>query len=216
MKKILSLLLVLILTLRPVAALAGNWYTEKGIILAERMHALASDKIYITTFSTADDLIAHIGTLAKSDFSAPVEARMLNLPDEEAAAVLMSLLSMASDGNMPQLSETAKSEIFRRLPGTFISSINGQFGVTMVAASSILSTSESYITPEGFQPGVLLLQYPGEYSVAVAFSQSGEETVSASAMPIYTEFITELTARDDLSLLERVGLNLLFKEIKLS
>ena len=215
MKKFFAFMLALLLALCPVAALAGNWYAEKSLILAERMHTLASDEAYVTTFTTEDNLIAHIGALAGSDFSAPVEARMLSLPDAGSAAALMSMLSMASGGEMAQLSETASAEIIRRLPGTFVSAINGQFGVTMVAASSILSTSETYIMPEDFRPGVLFLQYPGEYSVAVAFSQSGEETVSASAMPIYSEVIQELAASDDLSLLERLGLNLLFQKIEL-
>ena len=216
MKRLLCILLVLLLTLSPLAALAENWYAEKGVILAERMHTLASDEAYVNTFTTDADVLEHVRALAEADLSAPVEARLLGLPDTESAAALMELLSMAGVDEMLHLSETGKAEILKRLPASFISSINGRYGVTMVVASSILSTSETYIMPESFQPGVLFLQYPGEYSVAVAFSRSGEETISASAMPIYTEFITDLTAGENLSLLEQIGLNLLFKKIELS
>ena len=212
MKKFLTALLLVALLLQPLAALAENWYLEKGVSLANHVQTLAADESFIQLYSVYDaDVMESIRSFANSDFSKPVSARMLSLQDTETAAMILSLIQ----GEEYALSEVAEAEVLKRLPSMFINAINSRFGVNWIVTASVLTTSETHILPEDFQPGALMLQYPGDWSVAIAFSQTGESTVTATAIPICSDYLSVFTDSEELSALEMLGLNMLFQKIEL-
>lgn len=208
MKRIIAILTAMLVLLCPMCMAEENWYASAGTDLAERVIALAGDESYAEMYTGMSDIQAIVAEFAASDFSEIKEARILSLPDEKAMGTIMKLLGGIADA---ELSPVAEQELFRRIPGMLITLVNGQHSHSWLGATSILTTSETYVMPEAFQPGVLLLEYPGEYSVAVAFSRTGEETVTASATAVHSGFREGVLKRA--TLLERLAIELMFRKI---
>lgn len=214
MKRLLSILLAALIMLTAFTASAENWYVTQGRQLAQRLHSLANDESYSYLYAEAGEITALIDDFAAADLSAPTEAQMLVLPETGGMLRLISLLGRLAGEKMPSLSETVTEEIDRRLPGMLISLVNGKVSAAWIAASSILTTSETHIRPEDFQPGVLLLEYPGAYSVAVAFSRTGEDTITATATAVQSGFTTSFS--EDMGATEQAFLNSFLRELPLN
>lgn len=213
MKKKLCLLIALVMMLLPVGAMAENWYLEQGLMLAERMDIVAGDEAYRSMYTSSDDVLDIVADFSEADYSAPVKARMLVLPGETGATALLSLIGLAAEEGMPEISEEAMQMIVRGLPGAIVSVINGRVSASWLAASSILHTFETYIMPEEFTPGVLFLEYPGEHSVAVSFAQTGADTVTATAQMIPGGVIDGFTK--DMPFAARLLVNGMFRNIEI-
>lgn len=138
---------------------------------------------------------------------------MFILPETDELLRLFSLLGTLAGEEMPELTEAVTDEIDRRLPGMLISLVNGRVGAAWIAAANILTSSETHILPEDFQPGVLLLEYPGAYSIAVAFSRTGEDTITATATPVPSGVMDSFS--ENLSPMESALFRSLLKELPL-
>lgn len=212
MKKILSVLIAVIL-FASVPAFAENWYLDRAVVMAERIGVLAGDKVYIEMYmTTPDDIAGIIEGAAGQSFSDPVRARMLVMPSEKMTANLLEWIGAAEGAQFERMSVAAKEELMKKLPGIFASAINARRSATWLAASTVLCTVDTHVMPEGFEPCVLLLEYEGDYSVAVSFAKTGTNTVSASASMIPSGTLESLT--EDLPFAARVIFNGLFREIE--
>ena len=214
MKKLISAILAVICVLSTASALAENWYVKEGQSLVKHIVELAGDDAYTALYTAPGDIRAIIDEFAESDFTSPTEARMLSLPDSEAALELLSAVASFAAEDIPEISDAALKELIKRLPGMIVTLVNNQHGTVWIAATTILSASETHVMPEDFQPGILLLEYPGEYSVAVTFSKTGDNTVTATATAIHSGFISLITK--DMSILERIAFEAMFRRVDLS
>ena len=193
MKKTLAILIVFILSLSPVAALAENWYVETALSLIDHMRLLASDTFYYQAHTTSEFVRSNIISFAESDLSAPVDVYMISLPDLERGNMVIEQLGFGSYGDLSQYSDAAAAEMYARMPNAIVNlMIDQQYSATVRMAAGIVSTSRTYHAPEGFESCILLLRYPGKYSVAVSFGQSGEDTVAACSSFIYTSYLEKL------------------------
>ena len=214
-KNILALCAVAVfLSLLPGGALAEeNWYLDVGQTLVERMQALATDDIYISLY-TADEGIAELSQdIGARDYSQPVQARYLALPDVDTARNLLSLMEVFMPEEIPEISDSAMNEIARRLPEILANMFNGYEGEKWLVVSSILKFEESFMQPEEFKPGLLWLEYP-EGAAWVSFSITGEGIITAGVSPAPLDWLESLTS--SMNGLQKVGLNLIFPEIPLS
>ena len=193
MKQLFAILLSLALNLSPIAALAENWYLEKALPLVEHMRQLASDTVYYQSITTSEFVRGNISSFTESDLSAPIDIRMIRLPDLETGSYVIEQLGFGSYGNISQYSDAAAAELYARLPNSIMNAmLNQQYSPLMLTAALITGTSRTYHAPENFESCILFLQYPGEYSVAVSFSKSGEDTVAANSVFIYTSYLEKL------------------------
>lgn len=214
MKRFITWVVICIIALCPVCNAEENWYLQEGKRLAERVFGLAADETYVQMYTASGEIRKVVSDFAKSDFSQIVEARMLSLPDAQSIERLLGLISTLSGEEIPEMSDAVKTEMFKQIPGMLVTMVNNRQGVSWVAATaSVLRTSETYIMPEDFHPCVLLLEYPGEYAVAVAYTQTGEDTLTATATAVYSGFIGMISG--ELSLLERLAFEIMFPKIEI-
>ena len=213
MKKKLCALIALVLMLLPAGAMAENWYLEQGLVLAEQVDALAADEAYCSLYSSSRDILELVREFADGDYSRPVRARMLVLPDETGTNTLFSLVGLIAGEEMPAMSETSLDKFAKGIPNMIVSLANGSMNSTWLAASTMLNAHETHIMPEGFTPGVLFLDYSGDYAIAVTFSKTGAETITASASMIRGGFVDDMTG--DLPFAAKLLVNGMFREIAL-
>ena len=214
MKRWLSLLLALFLTLSPVAYAqeedGGLWYEDQAIALVQELDVLIHDESYGSLYgipSIAGDLVDEV---RKTDFSAmPQSALRFTLPNIDGLLSFVLSPSTSSDGS--ELSEVATKRILDNLPSMLISILNGSADEELVILSSVYNTSKTFVLPDGFQNAIVLLRYPGDYWAAVSFTQTGDNTGTASACFVKAnvqEAIDQLT--DNLG--GKIMYALLFKE----
>lgn len=202
-----------LLSLLPGGALAEeNWYLDVGQALVERMQILAADDIYISLYTAEEEIAELSQAIGAQDYSQPIQARYLALPDVDMAGDLVKLLDTFMPEDIPEISDSAMNEISRRLPEMMASVFNSRFGEKWLAVSSVLKLEESFIQPEEFKPGLLWLEYP-DGAAWVSFSFTGENIVTAVVSPAPVNLMESLT--DSMSELQKVGLNLIFPTIPL-
>lgn len=212
MTKRIAILSVLILMLSMSAA-AENLYLDLGLKLVFRLSELTQDENYAQLFSSSEAILEKVSDFADTDFSEPIEARMFEMPTSETMHQLFTIFGAFSEQTFSEMSEAAQTEIYRQLPSSIVTLINGRYDINWLAASNILHVSETYILPENFHPGLMLLTYPGDFAVAVSFSQTGEDTFTAIATAVPADCLASITG--NLSGLSKSIFETLFRRMEL-
>ena len=213
MKRWLSLWLALFLTLSPVAYAqeedGGLWYEDQAIALVQEMDALLKDEDYTHFVTAAETIISAVEPLKQSDFSSPPQSALrLTIPDSEA--LLAVLESMGAETEDLDCSELCLKAMSQRLPNALLSYLNSTEGAAWLAATSVYTTSETFVLPDGFQNAVVILRYEGDYWAAVGFTQTGEETGTATAYFIQSSAQAFLDLMN--SALDAAGTEVVFQE----
>ncbi len=216
MKKLLATVLALLLLC---AALAEeSWYVDEGRALALRTQVLASDEAYFSLFMpNEDEEVRRLREgFAGADLSKPSGAWFLPLPDEETLLMALRRLSAMEGGDpnedpLDGLTDVSRQALLKRLPGAAANVLASQAGVAWVVLAGVVGVGETVEAPEDFRPGYLLLEYPGDCAVLVAFSQSvpGYVGVSTTLVPASSRQIVQ-SAEDSAKLL---GLSLELEEM---
>lgn len=209
---------ILALALLSCAALAeGSWYVEAGQALAARMQALAADEAYIGLMGSGnEELIDVKDAFVGTDLSRPTAAWFLALPERDeilSAIERYAEMSGTMDADaFAELSDAARDELVRRLPGSVASLLCGQAGVGWIALSSLINAGEAREAPEDFRPGYLLLEYPGNVAVLATFTQSLPGYVGVSASPVPADSLDRV--RPALATARQLGLSLELEKIE--
>lgn len=159
---------------------AADWADDIADELAARLIALASDEGYVSLFTSSEGVLEQTRRMA---LNAEQEARTRSryLMRENPAEVLRAYA--ASQGSeLPELSDLAMEALAGRLSGTAAMLLNGQAGVEWLTACSLLTDGATYLLPEGFAPCAVLLDYGTDADILITFAQTGEDTMSASAV----------------------------------
>ena len=77
--------------------------------------------------------------------------------------------------------------------------INGQQGVTILAATALLTVSDSFLYSGLDKSLIYLYLYEGKYSIMVSFSPDDEGIVNANASIVADEDLSDLQNTDDVS-----------------
>lgn len=194
------------------SAMAENWYVDVGTDLALRMHALAGEDAYVAMYTDSEEILQQIHDFAQTEISTPETMRMLKLPSGEDTKRLINILAAITDEEMAEMSDAVMEHFTRQVPGVLVSVLNSQIGVSWIATASVLTTSETFIQPEDFAPCVLWMEYPGDYAVAVGFTQTGEDTLTATATITRSGLLDSLT--EDMDFVSKLFFNALFQRIE--
>lgn len=218
MKRIMACLLAVVLTASSCWALAeGNWVLEEGESMARRIQALAADENYQKMLIHEEKVLTLLKGLAEADFSKPEAAYMLPIPErDELAGIIRTLGEKVQDAEgleaLLKLSEEAKEELMRRIPSILVNALVSRHGgMNWVAMNSSLSTGRSFVEPEGFTPCILVLEYPGEYAVALLFAHAGEGVVSVSASVLPMDAVRSVSGY--LQKMEGMGISLELRDL---
>ena len=179
MKRFLALLASLALLLALPALAEEDWYLETARELAAQLGELAQDETYLELFGMPQDVSAAIEPFCAADYSSSVLDFRINLPIDAFFKLYDSFSDSAG------LSGAGLERMRAFIPSMLITGYNNAQGVEHVAAASVLNFSRGYPMPEGFSPCIYVLQFDSA-TVAVAFAQSGDATISATAYPLFT------------------------------
>lgn len=219
MKKLIALLLALAL-LAPCAALAEDeWIQAEAEGLAQQLWKLCNDPYFVETMVVMPEAQSLAGEMAAADFTEPSALWRVAIPTaQELYDMLASATTVDDDFEaIAAMSDLGFRELARRLPASAVSiALNtalSEDGIEphWILFSSVLSTGKGYVEPEGFEPCLLLMDYPGSFGVAVSFSRIGEGVISATAQPVPSGMMTRVQGM--LDELEGAGIHLDIRRI---
>ena len=195
MKKLIALLLVLILACIAPLALAEDWYLSTAEALSQRLSVLVSNQTYLAFFidvrqDGVEEELAMMAETAGRDIEQVMRLRYA--PEKVDAYVENYFMTDRAD----EYTALVQTEVLKRMNPSLTGMLNGIIGGTLwTSLSSILCASETFAMPADFHDCVLGLDYGVDTAVLVTFTQTGEDSVTASASYIRTESLySDLTA----------------------
>ena len=149
-----------------------DWYLETASELARCVGELAGDEAYMQMMtSNPFDILA---PLQEADFASVTGAWRIRIGEG-----MISLM-----GSLNGMSQTGRESLNSKMPSVILNQWNAYVSVEAVAASTMLAYTRTYSMPEDFEQCALILQFDGA-QVGVAFMQTGEDTITATAYPLF-------------------------------
>ena len=87
-------------------------------------------------------------------------------------------------GTLDGMSQTGRESLNSKMPSAILNQWNAYVSAEAVAASTMLAYTRTYSMPEDFEQCALILRFDGA-QVGVAFMQTGEDTITATAYPLF-------------------------------
>jgi len=195
MKKIAALLLVLILLCLAPLSLAEDWYLSTAKSLSKRMAILVTNQTYLAFFIDVkqDGVEEELEMMAETVGRDVKDVIRLRYAPEKVDQYVENYFM---GDRVDEYTATVQAEVLKRMNPSLSGMLNGVIGGTLwTSLSSILSASETFAMPDDFESCVLALNYGLDTAVLVSFTQTGEDTVTATASFIRTESLeSDLTA----------------------
>ena len=158
-----------------------EFYVDEAIKLITESGKLASDKDFISVYTTNDEMTEKVLAIGAVDFNKPKDIYYLSA-DREQIIANIEALAKAEGVDIKDLGEHWFEHIWRKLNfSTLASMINASYGAENLAALTILTNSRGYIMPKDFKNNfALFVQYEGDYSAIVSFFEFGDGVISAN------------------------------------
>ena len=158
-----------------------DFYVDEAIKLITESGKLASDKDFISVYTTNDEMTEKVLALGAVDFNKPKDIYYLSADREQIIANLEAL-AKAEGVDFSEMGDVWVEHILKRFNfSTLASLINASYGTENLAALTILTNSRGYIMPKDFKNNfALFVQYEGDYSAIVSFSKFGDGVISAN------------------------------------
>ena len=158
-----------------------DFYVNEAIKLITDSGKLAGDKAFISLYTTNDEMTDKILALSTVDFNKPKDIYYLSA-DREQIYANIEALAKADGVDIENLGANWFEHISKKLNfSTLASMINASYGAENLAALTILTNSKGYIMPKDFKNNfALFVQYDGDYSAILSFSEFGEGVISAN------------------------------------
>ena len=196
MKKLISLLLILILVVTDQFALAEDVLlsmTRTAAQMTGDLSACAASEKYIGYFSTSDRIAAQITEIGEKLSGSPQSAWVIRLDSELLLSVMV--------GEIADLPELAYSNLLRRMPSAMMTQLSAKRSSEFIAACSVLSLGDVFAAVEGMPESVILiLDYGTDVASACRFT-SEFGCASCTVQPIAWDESTQST----LSFLVQMG-----------
>ena len=149
-----------------------DWYLETASELARCVGELAGDEAYMQMMtSNPFDILA---PLQEADFASVTGAWRIRIGEG-----MISLM-----GTLDGMSQTGRESLNSKMPSAILNQWNAYVSAEAVAASAMLAYMRTYSMPEDFEQCALILRFDG-VQVGVAFMQTGEDTITATAYPLF-------------------------------
>ena len=154
-----------------------DFYIDEAIKLIEESGKLASDKDFISLYTTDDEMTSQMLELGAADYSKPSAIYHLSADKEQIIANIKALAGEEIiEVDLEKLLNHKKLS-FAVLP----SLINASYGSQNLAALTILTNSRGYVMPKDFKNDfALYFEYDGGCSALVTFSEFGDGVISAN------------------------------------
>jgi len=155
----------------------NDFYVDEAIKLITESGKLASDKDFISLYTTDDEMTSQMLELGAADYSKPSAIYHLSADKEQIIANIKALAGEEIiEVDLEKLLNHKKLS-FAVLP----SLINASYGPQNLAALTILTNSRGYVMPKDFKNDfALYFEYDGGCSALVTFSEFGDGVISAN------------------------------------
>ena len=159
----------------------NDFYVDEAIKLITESGKLAADKDFISLYTTNDEMTEKILALSTIDFNKPKEIYYLSA-DREQIIVNLEALAKAEGVGFSEMGDVWVEHILKKFNfSTLASLINSSYGAENLAALTILTNSRGYVMPKDFKNNfALFVQYEGDYSAIVSYSEFGDGVISAN------------------------------------
>ena len=173
MKKLLALLMAALMLTGAALAEEDDWYLNTAEELAACVGELVGDEAYQQLMSGLE--FEELDALKGVDYTAPVAAWRIEW--SAAGDLLLALYSTVEAGD---LSDAGRDRFDQLVAQSLLQQANSAEGANWLAVSTMLTYSRTYLMPEDFEACTYLLEFDGGL-VGVAFSQTGDETITVTA-----------------------------------
>ena len=155
-----------------------DFYIEEALTLIEESKELAADRDFISLYTTNDATTDQLLKLGAVDFQNPNEIFYLSVDQKQ----LVENIKVFAGEEAENIDFDKMELLNKRYSFSSLSSlINGSYGTETLAAMVILSHSRGYLMPEDFKEDfALYLEYEGDYSALVEFSEYGVGVIRAN------------------------------------
>ena len=159
----------------------NDFYVDEAIKLITESGKLAGDKDFISLYTTNDEMTEKVLALGTVDFNKPKDIYYLSADREQIIANLEAL-AKTEGVDFSEMGDVWVEHILKKFNfSTLASLINASYGAENLAALTILTNSRGYIMPKDFKNNfALFVQYEGDYSAIVSFSEFGDGVISAN------------------------------------
>ncbi len=155
-----------------------DFYIDEAIKLVKESCELAKDKEIIGLYTANEDITDKISVIGELDYSKPNGVFCIETDMDK----LTSNLKAAAEAESVDIDFGKLEKITKRYNSNYLASlINSSYGAEYLAALTILTNSRGYVMPKDFKDDfALYLQYDGDYSAIVSFSEYGDGVISAN------------------------------------
>ena len=159
----------------------NDFYVDEAIKLITESGKLAGDKDFISLYTTNDEMTEKVLALGTVEFNKPKDIYYLSADREQIIANLEAL-AKTEGVDFSEMGDVWVEHILMKFNfSTLASLINSSYGAENLAALTILTNSRGYIMPKDFKNNfALFVQYEGDYSAIVSFSEFGDGVISAN------------------------------------
>ncbi len=154
-----------------------DFYIDEAIKLIVESGKLASDKDFISLYTSSDEMTAQVLELGAADYSKPSAIYHLSADKEQ---IIVNIKALAGE----EIAEVDLEKLLNHRKLSFAvlpNLINASYGPQNLAAISVLTNSRGYIMPEDFKDTfALYFEYEDGFSALVTFAEFGDGVISAN------------------------------------
>ncbi len=156
----------------------SDFYIEEAFKHTKKAGELAGTKEFISMYIGDNEIKANIENLSKTDFEKPAQMYYVSYNIDKVVEYYNKMLAEENPGEKFDIKRYIELNGFNL--SVFATQINGRYGATTLAATTVLTSREGYIMPEDFENDFgIYLQYEGDYSALVTFNKIGEGVIEA-------------------------------------
>lgn len=163
---------------------------DKGLSLIEKVETLSESKEYISLYSASEEITNIINDIGSKDYKEP-----------KAVFTLNNLAEIYFDSIVGDvaLSDEIKDMVKDRFPSVLPTQLNSKKGAMTVAATSIITYSDSFIDSTLLTTTTYLYVFDNEYSFMVTFVPYDENIVNATVNVIVNEDLGKCSTIDEVA-----------------
>ena len=178
MKRWMAIVLAALMLMGAALAEESDRTLETSLELAACVGELVGDDAFRGLMSSSQQFDELLEPLQRVDYGAPLSAWRL---EKTPLFDVVAQLAGAFDVDFSALSNAGQERFEQMLPQSLLTQANGNRGADWLALAAMLTFSRTYVMPEDFAPCIDLIEFDGAI-VSVSFAQTGEETITATAM----------------------------------
>lgn len=176
---------------------------SKSIELAQEIDMLASNSVYIDSFSAGTEINSIIDAIASQDYTNPTDVYKFSRIDSSFNTITEYIGIEVPEFDNDRLNTLHKEKLIQSLP----MQINAMSGANMIAGTSLITTEDIFLYSDLTETEAYLLLYDGDYNIVVIFTPQGEGIVKASASVVTHEMLTEIQSNGDIDSKLKLGIS---------